>query len=279
MRGRLGGKRRYRGRKTAPKRRNLRRRGDGGKVAFMRNSLVPDRMICKLVYKDNINLAGVNPATWAVWNGRLNSLYDIDYAIVNGHQPLGFDQWGAFYQKYRVFKASVSVTFINNTTTGVQVGVLPYNYINGNISTIGDDVFEQPHVATKTIGGNAGINKGVVSKVVDIPRIMGKSHSQYKSSDDTSAVWTSSPQQLCNLAVFARTINNAAPPTVQAIINITLFCEFFDRKQQNLSYPAGKDPDGAFTDRATGQPIAWNGSTISFLQTLPFQYISTISAP
>lgn len=278
MAGRVG-KRKNRGRKTAPKRRNLRRKTDGGKVSLMRNTLVADRMICKLSYKDNINLTGVSPADYSIWNGRLNSLYDIDYGVVNGHQPLGFDQWGAFYQKYRVFKAAVSVTFINNTTTGVQVGVLPYNYINGNISSIGDDDYEQPHVATKTIAGNAGMNKGVVRKVVDIPRILGKSHLQYKSSDDTAATWTASPQQLCNLAVFARTINGAAPPTVQAIINLTLYCEFFDRKQQNLSYPAGKDPNGAFTDRATGQPIAWNGSTISFLQTLPFQYISTISSP
>lgn len=271
------------GRKRAPvrarKARGRAKRSDGGKVSFMRNTLVPDRMICKLQYKDNINLAGVSPADYAVWNGRLNSLYDIDYALVNGHQPLGYDQWGAFYQKYRVFKVGVSVTFINNTTTGVQCGVLPYNFINGNISQIGDDDYEQPHVVSRTIAGSAGMNKCTLKKVVDIPRIMGRSHAQYKSEDLYAATWSASPQNICNLAVFARTINGAAPPTVQAIINLTLYCEFFDRKQMALSYPEGKDPNGAFKDRVTGEPIAWNGSTISLLQTLPFQYISTISSP
>jgi len=261
------------------RKRRVGRRSNGGLVKVMRNSLVPDRMITKLVYKDNINLTGVNPTDFAVWNGRLNSLYDIDYAIVNGHQPLGYDQWGAFYQKYRVYKAVVSVTFINNSTTGVQCGVLPYNYVNGNISSIGDDDYEQPHVVTKTIAGNAGMNKCVLKKVVDIPRIMGRSHTQYKSEDLYASTWSASPQNLCNLAVFCRTINGAAAPTCQAIINLTLFCEFFDRKQQQLSYPDGKEPNGAFKDRATGLPIAWNGSTISLLDTLSYQYISTISGP
>jgi len=266
------------GRKAANRRRGA-KRSDGGKVAFMRNTLVPDRMIIKLSYKDNINLTGVNPVDFAVWNARLNSLYDPDYAIVNGHQPLGYDQWGAFYQKYRVFKAAVSVTFINNSTTGIQCGVLPYNYVSGNISSIGDDDFEQPHVVTKTIAGNAGMNKCVLKKVVDIPRIMGRSHLQYKSEDLYASTWTASPQNLCNLAVFCRTINGAAAPTAQAIINITFYAELFDRKMMALSYPPGKDPEAAFKDRATGEPIAWNGSTISYLQTLPFQYVSTLSNP
>lgn len=244
--------RKYRGYKSKPrrkggyrKRRNV-KRSDGGKVALMRNTLVPDRMVTKLVYKDNINLAGTSPNDFAIWNGRLNSLYDIDYAIVNGHQPLGYDQWGAFYQKYRVYKAVVSVTFINNTTTGVQCGVLPYNYVNGNLSSVGDDTYEQPHVGTRTIAGSNGMNKCVIKKVIDIPRIMGRSHSQYKSEDLYASVWSSNPQNLCNLAVFARTINSSAAPLVQAIINITLFAEFFDRKQMAISYPAGKDPEGAW---------------------------------
>lgn len=276
-RGRRGGLRKRRG--GYRKRRNVGRRTNGGLVKVMRNTLVPDRMITKLVYKDNINLAGSGPLDYSVWNGRLNSLYDIDYAQVNGHQPLGFDQWGAFYQKYRVYKAVVSVTFINNTTTGVQCGVMPYNFVNGNISVIGDDDYEQPHVVTKTIAGNAGMNKCTLKKVVDIPRIMGRSHSQYKSEDNYAATWTASPQSICNLAVFTRTINGAAAPTVQAIINITLFAEFFDRKVMAISYPQGKDPEGAFKDRATGNFIDYKGSTISLLQTLPYMYISSVSAP
>lgn len=259
-------------------RRRVARKTDGGKVRLMRTTMVPDRMVTKLVYKDNINLAGSSPADFSVWNGRLNSLYDIDYAQLNGHQPLGFDQWGTFYSRYRVYKARVSVTFINNTTTGVQCGVLPYNYLNGNIAAIGDEDFEQPHVVTKTIAGNSGMNKCVISKTVDIPRILGKSHLQYKSEETVAATWTASPQQLCNLAIFCRTINGAAPPLVQAILNITLFAEFFDRKVMNISFPEGKEPDAAFTDRVTGQPIAWNGSTINYLQTLPIHYVSTISS-
>jgi len=208
----------------------------------MRNTLVPDRMMIKMSYKDNINCSSsINP--WAIWNGRLNSIYDPDYAIVNGHQPLGYDQWATFYNKFRVYKAYVTATFINNTSAGVQCGVLPYNADAGNLAVVDDSTFEQPHAATKTVGGQNGLNKIVIKKMVDIPRILGRSHVQYKSADSTASVFTNNPQDLCNLAIFGRVINESSNPTIQIILNITYYVEMFDRKQVSISYPAGKNPD------------------------------------
>lgn len=228
------------GRKVYRKRRAA-KRADGGKVAFLRNTLVPDRMIMKMSYKDNINMSSAT-WPWVVWNGRANSIYDPDYAIVNGHQPLGFDQWSTFYQKFRVFKVFAQVTIINNTNAGVQCGLLPYNADLGNISTIDDSHFEQPHVVTKTVGGQSGINKIVLKKMIDIPRILGRSHAQYKAADSTASLFTTNPSDVCNLAVFARTINESSNPTIQAILNLTYYVELFDRKQVTISYPTGKNP-------------------------------------
>lgn len=260
------------------RRRNMRRKTDGGKVSFMRNTLVPDRMIMKFSYKDNINLSAAGPATSAVWNARLNSLYDPDYAVVNGHQPLGYDQWSGFYNKYRVYKAFVTVTAINLSNAGCQVGILPYNSDQGNLSTIDDASFEQPHVVTKTVGSAQGSNKVVLKKMVDIPRILGQSHIQYKSKDSTQAAYGYNPIEVCNLGVFCRTINDSSAPTVQCIINITMYTELFDRKKQTISFPPGKDPNSSFVDR-TGNFLDYKGSTISFLQTIPYTFVSTISTP
>lgn len=208
----------------------------------MRNTLVPDRLIMKMSYKDNITLSNtIN--TFSIWNGRLNSIYDPDYAIVNGHQPLGFDQWSPFYNKFRVFKAFVQVTAINNTASAAQVGVLPYNPVSSTISSVDDSTYEQPHAVSKTLGGVQGMNKAVLKKMVDIPRILGRSHTQYKSMDSTSSLFTTNPQELCNLAIFTRSTDGVTAPATQIVLNITYYVELFDRKTQTISYPAGKDPE------------------------------------
>lgn len=228
------------------RRRRIVRKIDGGKVGFMRNTLVPDRMLLKLSYKDNISLVGTSPATSAVKNFRLNSIYDPDLDLLNGHQPLGYDQWAVFYQQYRVYKAVVTCTIINNNNGGIQAALVPYNP-PGSLSSIDDSTFEQPHVVQKVIAGVNGMNKVVLKKVIDIPRILGKSHVQYKSVDTTAATFGGNPVEEVRLAVVARQVNDNSAPACAAVINITYFCEFFDRKQQSISYPTGKDPEGDFS--------------------------------
>lgn len=226
-------------------RRRMARKMDGGKVGFMRNTLVPDRLLIKLNYKDNISLAGTSPATYAIKNFRLNSIYDPDLDIINGHQPLGYDQWQVFYNQYRVYKATVTCTVVNNNNGGIQAALLPYN-TPGTINSIDDSAFEQPHVVSKIIAGQNGMNKVVLKKTFDIPRILGKSHVQYKSSDVTAAAFPTNPIEECRLAVIARQVNDNSAPACAAVISITYHCELFDRKQQALSYPQGKDPEGDF---------------------------------
>lgn len=258
------------------KKRAVRRRTDGGKVALMRNTLVPDRMLLKMSYKDNINLAGVSPNAWAYHQFRMNSIYDPDMAVTDGHQPLGHDQWNVFYYKYRVYKAVINVQFVNNTTAGVQLGIVPFNFDSAIIND--DSVFELPHAKTKVVGSTGGMNKCSITKVIDIPRILGQSHVQYKTNPNTSAPFNGNPLNQCIAHVVARTINDSTAPLVQAIVNITYYCEFFDRINPRISTPPGKTADTAFQ---TSEGIWKNfaGSSMSYLQTLPLQYVSTISTP
>lgn len=241
MAGRKIARKAYRKRRTGYK-----RRSDGGKVALLRNTLVPDRMLLKMSYKDNVSLAGASGITYAVKNFRLNSIYDPDLDIVNGHQPLGYDQWQVFYNKFRVYKAIVTATVINNNNGGIQCGLVPYN-TPGILSTVDDSTFEQPHAISKTIAGVNGMNKTVIKKVVDIPRVLGKSHLQYRSSDEVASLFGNNPVEECRLALVARQVNDSSAPACAAVINITYFVELYDRKTQAISYPTGKDPEGDFT--------------------------------
>lgn len=95
----------------------------GGKITALKTATVPDRLVLKMKYVDNFQLIGAGGASRVF---RLNSIYDPDTSVVNGHQPLGYDQWNTFYQKYRVFKAIVTLKAINagvDTTASQQFGM------------------------------------------------------------------------------------------------------------------------------------------------------------
>lgn len=69
----------------------------------------PDAIVVKLKYATSYRI------TSALFEKtfRGNGLYDPDQSGV-GHQPLGFDQWMAFYAKYRCYASRIKVTILNN---------------------------------------------------------------------------------------------------------------------------------------------------------------------
>ena len=55
---------------------------------------------------------------------RANGMYDPEVAI-GGHQPLGFDQWSAFYNHWIVYSSTIEATFRDNAEANLcQVGIL-----------------------------------------------------------------------------------------------------------------------------------------------------------
>jgi len=56
---------------------------------------------------------------------RLNGLFDPDFSL-GGHQPMGFDEWSAFYGRYRVKSAKCKIRAVSNTTVNVPMAVIAY---------------------------------------------------------------------------------------------------------------------------------------------------------
>lgn len=229
-------------RRRAGRRRAGRRRADGGKVTFMRNTLVPDRLIMKMSYRDNVNLTVTSPSTFGTKILRANSIYDPDLDVLTGHQPLGYDQWATFYNKYRVFKAVVRATIINNGSSGLQCGIIPFN--SNQPLNLDDSLFEQPHAVTKTVGSSQGMGKVVLTKVIDIPRILGQSHAQYKANENAGSNFNGNPLESIYCMIAARQVNDSAAPVAVAVVDVTYYVEMYDRVRQAISFPTGKDPEG-----------------------------------
>lgn len=183
----------------APKRSQRRRnrkarkgRARSNRVHMIPGTLAPQHMITKLKYITN--LGKTLPAnTLASFNQfRLNSIYDPDYTTaLTGTSVLGWTQWAALYQRYRVFKCAYKFTFSNLAADAVVNGaIVPANYVDTTFS-VSD--FMRPLAKRFSIGNRDGQNKTVVRGVINLPKLTGLSPVQYRSDDKNESGFSANP--------------------------------------------------------------------------------------
>ncbi len=148
------------------KRRRYRRRGRRYYKKYAPVSLtarvVPPSIVVKLPYVTSLQL---NPTALAAaqHNFRANSIHDPDETGV-GHQPLGHDQWAAFYNSYTVLASKISVQFISrdsNVTTGAAVVGVTLDADSALAGTL--ETIEEQYDTVHRVMGNAYGNRGIVS--------------------------------------------------------------------------------------------------------------------
>lgn len=243
------------GRKRAGKGKYKGKKQTGGLVSMSRKAATrPDRMTLRMNYVDNIVLSG-GVASGTARAFRVNSLYDPDTSTLAGHQPLGYDQWSVFYQKYRVYKADVTVRLANvdaNSADAVQCALFAYN-ANGAGKVIDDSIFEQPHTRKAILGGRGGMDRATLRMSVNLPKILGMAPVVYKSVSTTSSLFGTNPLEAINASVICRALDGQSSPLISCEVTIVYHAELFDPIVQTISYPAGKDPEDTTLD--TGSNI------------------------
>lgn len=80
----------------------------------------PKRKLVKLRYVQEVSL---NPgiSSFSVHQFRANSVFDPDFTGV-GHQPMGFDEWAALYERYTVYGSKINVMYAPTSTASVAPG-------------------------------------------------------------------------------------------------------------------------------------------------------------
>jgi len=131
----------------------------------------------------------------------LNSLFDPN-RTGTGHQPYGYDQLAALYNRYRVLKCGWKVTF--GTLAGtINVLVVP---VNGLINTAIADAAtyqtaaELPFCVVKTQGGGGGPTI-VISGNMSLNKLNGVTITEYLADDRFEAAIGASPTELMTLVV------------------------------------------------------------------------------
>lgn len=145
---------------------------------FSMVSAVPDLMRVRLKFTDNQALTDTATAMGHVY--AMNSIFDPRQAGGAAH-TLGFDQWMAFYAKYRVISSTITVR-AENALGAVGDGMVVTIHPNRNNTLITNvsRIAEQPY-ATKAIMSPQGGGSDVVtvSNTLAISKFAGLKSIQY----------------------------------------------------------------------------------------------------
>lgn len=194
--------------------------------------VVPDSMSVTLPYYEYFALAG-SPSIDHLF--LLNSIFDVNYTG-SGHQPLGYDQWDAFFNRYRVTHVDVEVEAINNGSLPV-VCVIQANNYNGSQNTLSaiTAARESPFSASKFLGPKGGSDMHwKFRKTYRLDEILGISRSRLLNDDTYSGVFGASPAEGVFLHLMAGD-PTAANVDVSAYVRLRLHSDLFDRDQLVLS--------------------------------------------
>lgn len=134
---------------------------------------------------------------------RLNSIFDPDLTGT-GHQPYGYDQLSALYNRYRVLKTSWKISF-HSENVGFFICVIP---TNGNLATAVTNLAsftaacEVPYATTR-IQGN-GANSVVMINSIELNKLNGTLKVEYLADDRFEAQIGANPSELLilNICVF-----------------------------------------------------------------------------
>ncbi len=192
---------------------------------------MPARMRVKLVYGETFSrttAGAVNTAPTA-YTFRLGSLFDPDYTSA-GHQPYGFDQWAAFFNKYIVRSAHIEVCCYDPSADGLMavMQVQSPNDTNGITGKTAGYALESPNVHIGALS-NTGDQRVVWSLTVPLHTLVGRSQAEYLANADSyGAVVSTNPSlpTYVNFTVIDPSAGAAA--TVKFAVRITYDADLYE---------------------------------------------------
>lgn len=210
------------------------------KSGMLLNAVTPVKKSysCKFVYGDLITLNSANLSTiYGTEKAyRLNSLFDPDFSV-GGHQPYGFDQMAAMYNKYIVHGVKVEVWGVNPTNPGVTLGVQiqtpsDTNTLQGRGPS---HVREMPNVVQKFIN-TTGSQVVAVSEYIPMYRALGVSPQQARSDlSNYAATVVADPAIVPYLKLAINNINGIGVTGLNVEVRLTYYATLYDRVNLNQS--------------------------------------------
>lgn len=156
----------------------------------------------------------------------LNSIFDPD-RTGTGHQPYGYDQMSALYNRYRVLKTKYNIKF-HAESFGFYIVVVPSN---GNLATTITNqasftlACETPRAKHKVQG--MGAQSVSIGGQINLNDLNGVTIDEYLADDRFQAVFSSSPGELLllNVGLFNP---SGSTLTIDFILELEFFVDIHD---------------------------------------------------
>lgn len=180
-------------------------------LGFPRSSLVTLR------YSKKVSLAGTPSHLQSF---RANGIFDPD-STGAGHQPMGFDQWSAFYSKYKVrsFTVSVKAVLDGTTPTGMAFCVENDTSVSTDLAELAER--NSGDIVIAPTSGNGTIS---FLKTYNMTDVAGQS----VEDEDYSALVSSDPAKTWYWHMRTTAMDGASAIAGDALVVISYNVEFTD---------------------------------------------------
>jgi hypothetical protein len=159
---------------------------------------------------------------------RANSLYDPEYDF-GGEQPIGFTEWSALYQFYRVLQTNIRVTFMaaNSTTGPCACAVWPSNSPTPVSPLDATTLLGLPRAKANMLGFGNGFAKLQLSMTHSTEEILGV----YPLDQDYCGSATTNPLRSWYYQFACARVDGGTGGSVTCMIAVDYEAVFFGRNQ------------------------------------------------
>lgn len=210
----------------------------GSRLNYMGKCPLATKYTAKLKYVSTFSMStGAAGIMGTQQTMSLNSLFDPDQTGV-GHQPYGFDQLAALYNRYRVFACKVELIW---TTIGATAEMCCAYIINPDVGGLAisgistDRAVELPMISSTVLSPSGRDRVTKQTFYTPLHKVFGIKKATLVNDDKYQALVTADPltQGFLNFAVGS--YSGAAGETCSCQVVMTFYAQFFDRIVQAQS--------------------------------------------
>lgn len=218
----------YSRRTGARTRRNMRlykKTKQGAKCVIIRGpSVAPDCVFVKLKYRDRGTLTSTLGAI-AQKVYRANSAFDPDESL-GGGQPMGYDQWSAFYRRYQVVACKINVKLLSDVTN-VKPTSVALTPIDDATSITGIMQGGEMPYAKKGLLPATSTRPLVLSSYLKTAKKFG--YKNIEQEDDLSSLNTDNPLEQWFWCLTVGAHDGTSSTNVDYETEVCMYVRFFDR--------------------------------------------------